>query len=99
MNVEEKVADLNAETFSKMRNLRLLKIGNVHLPQGLTFLSSDLRLMDWLGYPLKSMPRNFNPDKLVELIMPHSHIKQLWEGNWVRSLLMLNKFFFFFFFW
>ena len=88
LNVEEKVEDLNAETFSKMRNLRLLKIGNVRLPQGLTFLSNDLRLMNWLGYPLKSMPRNFSPDKLVELIMPHSCIKQLWEGDWVRSLLM-----------
>ena len=47
MNVEEKVEDLNAETFSKMRNLRLLKICNVRLPQGLNSLSSDLRLMDW----------------------------------------------------
>ena len=88
LNVEEKVEDLNAEAFSKMRNLILLKIGNVCLPQGLTFLSSDLRLMNWPGYPLKSMPKNFNPNKLVELIMPHSRTKQLWEGNWVRSLLM-----------
>ena len=88
MNVEEKVEDLNAESFSKMRNLRLLKICNVRLPQGLISLSSDLRLMDWPEYPLTSMPKNFNPDKLVELIMPRSRIKQLWEGNWVRSLLM-----------
>ena len=97
MNVEEKVEDLNAETFSEMRNLRLLKICNMGLPQGLNSLSSDLRLMHWPECPLKFMPKNFNPDKLVELIMPHSHIKQLWEGNWVRSLLMGNKFFFFFF--
>ena len=88
LNVEEKVEDLNAETFSKMRNLRLLKICNVRLPQGLNSLSSDLRLMDWPECPLKFMPKNFNPDKLVELIMPRSLIKQLGEGNWVRSLLM-----------
>ena len=76
------------KTFLEMRNLRLLKICNVCLPQGLISLSSDLRLMNWPGYPLKSMPKNFNPNKLVELIMPHSRTKQLWEGNWVRSLLM-----------
>ena len=78
-----------------MRNLRLLNIDNVHLPQGLSFLSSELRVMNWLGYPLKFMPINFNPNKLVKLIMPRNHIKQLWEGNWVRTLLLRNKFFFF----
>ena len=81
-----------------MRNLRLLKIGNVHLLEGLSFLSSELRLMNWLGYPLKFMPRNFHPKKLVELIMPHSHIKQLWEGVWVRFSLMQNVCVCFFFF-
>ncbi|KAL0010746.1 hypothetical protein SO802_005854 [Lithocarpus litseifolius] len=89
LNVEEKVEDLNAETFSKMRNLRLLKICNVRLPQGLISLSSELRLMDWPEYPLKSMPKNFNPDKLVELIMPCSRIKQLWEGNWSLKWLRI----------
>ncbi|XP_050286579.1 disease resistance protein RUN1-like isoform X3 [Quercus robur] len=89
LNVEEKVEDLNAETFSKMRNLRLLKICNVSLPQGLISLSSDLRLMDWPEYPLKSMPKNFNPNKLVELIMPRSRIKQLWEGNWSLEWLRI----------
>ncbi|XP_050256704.1 disease resistance protein RPV1-like isoform X2 [Quercus robur] len=87
-NKEDNVK-VNFEAFSKMRNLRLLKIDNVHLPQGLGFLSSELRLMNWLGYPLKSMPRKFNPDKLVELIMPHSHIKQLWEGNWSLEWLRI----------
>ncbi|XP_030967972.1 TMV resistance protein N-like isoform X2 [Quercus lobata] len=91
LNVEEKVEDLNAKTFSKMRNLRLLKICNVRLPQGLNSLSSDLRLMDWPECPLKFMPKNFNPDKLVELIMPCSRIKQLWEGNWsLKWLRIIN---------
>ncbi|XP_075666530.1 disease resistance protein RPS6-like [Castanea sativa] len=80
---------VNFEAFSKMRNLRLLYIDNVHLPQGLSFLSSELRLMNWLGYPLKFMPRNFHPNKLVELIMPRSHIKQLWEGVWSLEWLRI----------
>ena len=76
------------KTFLEMRNLRLLKICNVGLPQGLNSLSSDLRLTNWPECPLKFMPINFNPNKLVELIMPNNHIKQLWEGNWVRNLLL-----------
>ncbi|XP_030971304.1 disease resistance-like protein DSC1 isoform X2 [Quercus lobata] len=87
-NKEDNVK-VNFEAFSKMRNLRLLNIHNVHLPQGLSFLSSELRLMNWPGYPLKVMPRNFHPNKLVELIMPHSHIKQLWEGVWSLEWLRI----------
>ncbi|XP_050286575.1 TMV resistance protein N-like [Quercus robur] len=87
--LKEDNVKVNFEAFSKMRNLRLLNIDNVHLPQGLSFLSSELRLMNWLGYPLKFMPRNFHPNKLVELIMPHSHIKQLWEGVWSLEWLRI----------
>ncbi|KAL4626531.1 hypothetical protein ACB092_05G103400 [Castanea dentata] len=87
-NKEDNVK-VNFEAFSKMRKLRLLKIGNVHLLEGLSFLSSELRLMNWLGYPLKFMPRNFHPNKLVELIMPHSRIKQLWEGVWSLEWLRI----------
>ena len=76
------------KTFLEMRNLRLLKICNVGLPQGLNPLASDLRLMDWPESPLKFMPKIFNPNKLVEFIMPRSCIKQLWVGIWVRTLLM-----------
>ncbi|KAL0010730.1 hypothetical protein SO802_005838 [Lithocarpus litseifolius] len=89
LNVEEKVEDLNAETFSEMRNLSLLKICNVGLPQGLNSLSSDLRLMNWPKCPLKFLPKNFNPNKLVKLIMPCSLIKQLWEGNWSLEWLRI----------
>ena len=60
---------LSAKDFSKMKNLSFLKIGYVHppqdliggpiqLPQGLNYLSNELRVIDWHGYPLKSMPSN-----------------------------------------
>ncbi|KAK9200073.1 hypothetical protein WN944_015268 [Citrus x changshan-huyou] len=35
----------------------------------------------WHGYPLKSLPSNIDPEKLVLLEMPHSNIEQLWSGN------------------
>ena len=91
---------LSAEVFSKMKNLRFLKIGylepqqghnrgHVQLPQGLNYLSNELRIIDWHGYPLKSMPTNFQPIKLVELRMQCSGIKKLWKGIMVRFSLML----------
>nr|XP_023890042.1 TMV resistance protein N-like [Quercus suber] len=72
--------NLNGEAFSNMINLRLLKISNVNLPEGLNFLSNKLRMMQWRDYPLKSMPNSFQPHNLVEFIMPRSHLEQLPEG-------------------
>ena len=95
----------SAKVFSKMKNLRFLKIGcelfkrghvqlpkglsYVQLPKGLSYLPNELRVIDWLEYPLKSMPTNFQPIKLVELRMHCSGIKKLWEGIMVRFSLML----------
>ncbi|XP_035545900.1 uncharacterized protein LOC109003835 [Juglans regia] len=74
----QKEENLNAETFSKMKKLRLLKIRYGQLPEDLSYLSNELCLLEWFGYPLKSFPSTFQPDKLVELRMPCSQIKQLW---------------------
>ena len=105
----QKVEHLSAEAFSKMKNVRLLKIGQkfpedsingtmqlpknfnrgmVQLPEGLDYLSNELRVIEWHGYHLKCLPINFQPNKLVELRMHCSGIKQLWKGNMVRLLLM-----------
>jgi hypothetical protein len=79
---------LNAEAFSEMKNLRLLKINNVKLPEGLNYLSSELHFIHWYGYPLASIPTSFELEKLVELHMHCSLIKQLWKGTKVRFSLM-----------
>ena len=95
----DKNEHLSAEAFSKMKNLRLLKIGyveppkgfnrgHVQLPQGLNYLSNKLCAIDWHRYPLKSMPTSFQPNKLVELRMHCSGIKKLWKGIMVRFSLM-----------
>ncbi|KAL4597191.1 hypothetical protein ACB092_12G217400 [Castanea dentata] len=107
----QKVEHLNAEAFSKMKNLRLLKIGNekfpqdfingtmqlpkdlnrgkVQFPEGLSYLSNEIRVIEWHGYHLKCLPTNFQPDKLVELRMHCSGIKQLWKGNLIFEELKL----------
>ncbi|XP_052191628.1 disease resistance protein RPV1-like isoform X2 [Diospyros lotus] len=83
---EIKEISLSPDTFSKMSKLRLLKLSNVQLPNGLDYLSNDLRLLDWHRYPSKYLPSNFQLDNLVKLKMSHSCLKQPWDGRMVANL-------------
>ncbi|KAB2006455.1 hypothetical protein ES319_D11G346400v1 [Gossypium barbadense] len=87
-----KMFNLSADTFSKMKNLRLLKVFCVsNCDDHLKYLSNELRLLDWTGYPLRFLPSNFHPDNLVALLLPYSHIEQLWKGNRpLYKLKMIN---------
>ncbi|TYJ12181.1 hypothetical protein E1A91_A11G332000v1 [Gossypium mustelinum] len=76
--------NLSIHAFSKMKKLRLLKVLCLLNCDDLKFLSNELRLLDWKGCPLRSLPSSFQPDNLVALLLPYSHIQQLWKGNRVR---------------
>ncbi|KAF3449340.1 hypothetical protein FNV43_RR10068 [Rhamnella rubrinervis] len=86
---------VSSTPFSEMCNLRILKINvdnigrnrcKLHLPKGLdSYLSSELRYFQWDFYPLKSLPSDFTPEKLVELTLRRSNLKQL--GNYVVQFL------------
>jgi len=80
---ETKEISLSPDAFSEMSKLRLLKLSNVQLPNGLDYLSNDLRILDWHEYPLKCLPSNFQPDSLVTLKMSNSCLKQPWNGRMV----------------
>ena len=86
--------ELNAESFAKMNKLRLLKMCKVCLPC-LSYLSNELRLLEWHDYPLESLPKSFQPGELVELIMHRSRIRQLPSEFRVRFSLLLFFFFLF----
>ncbi|XP_017629071.1 TMV resistance protein N-like [Gossypium arboreum] len=76
-----KILNLSADTFSKMKNLRLLKVLCLSNCDNLKYLSNELRLLDWEVCPLRYLPSSFQPDNLVALLLPYSHIEQLWKGN------------------
>ncbi|KAG8479654.1 hypothetical protein CXB51_029382 [Gossypium anomalum] len=76
-----KMLNLSVDTFLKMKKLRLLKVHCLSNCDDLKFLSNELRLLDWTGYPLRYLPSSFQPDNLVALLLPYSHIQQLWKGN------------------
>ncbi|MFQ6635604.1 hypothetical protein Gotur_011608 [Gossypium turneri] len=86
-----KVLNLSDDTFSKMKKLRLLKVLCLSNCDGLKYLSNELRLLDWTRYPLRYLPSSFRPDNLVALLLPYSHIEQLWKGNRpLYKLKMIN---------
>ncbi|PWA94338.1 toll/interleukin-1 receptor (TIR) domain-containing protein [Artemisia annua] len=81
-------------SFVKLKNLRLLKlyIGGlsnfretkckVSTTSGkLEFLSDELQLLCWHGYPFQHLPTSFDPENLLVLDMSYSCIKQIWSGS------------------
>lgn len=66
--------------FSKISQLRLLKLCDMKLPLGLNCLPSALKVLHWKGCPLKTLPLTNQLDEVVDLKLPHSRLEQLWHG-------------------
>ncbi|KAE8725127.1 Detected protein of unknown function [Hibiscus syriacus] len=79
--ISNKMLNLNVNAVSKMKKLRLLKVLCLSNCDELKYLPNALRLLDWMGYPLRFLPPSFQPDNLVALLLPYSRIEQLWRGN------------------
>ena len=87
--------NLNAKAFSNMNGLRLNDICHVNHPIDLSFISNKLRMIQLHDYPLKFMPMCFQPNNLVEFMMPRSCIEKLPEEFSVSFPLMQASAFFF----
>ncbi|XP_050242694.1 disease resistance protein RPV1-like isoform X31 [Quercus robur] len=68
------------EVFSKMTNLRLLIIDELHIPNALNRVPNGLRHLSWKCCSLKCLPSSFEPKELVELDLQYSKCEYLWEG-------------------
>ena len=71
---EPKTLQLEANCFEKMKNLKFLMVGIVDICRGLEYLLNGLRVLDWLGFSLSSLPSNFHPQKLIALNMPKCRV-------------------------
>ncbi|KAI9119745.1 hypothetical protein K1719_009134 [Acacia pycnantha] len=88
---------LSANTFKKMTNLRFLKFYSswgtrsctVNLPSGLDSFSKSLRYLQWDNFPSESLPLSSCAETIVQLHMPNSHLKKLWDG--VQNLVNLRE--------
>ncbi|KAK8527402.1 hypothetical protein V6N12_054615 [Hibiscus sabdariffa] len=83
MGVHNKTLALSADAFLKMKRLRVLRVFNAPTPNSrdLNYLSNELRLLEWHGYPFKSFPSTFHPENLVALLLPYSRIQKLWKPS------------------
>ncbi|CAJ2637840.1 unnamed protein product [Trifolium pratense] len=81
LNGDESDTELLMDALSNMSCLRLLILKDVKCLGSLDNLSNQLRYVAWDGYPFMYLPSSFQPNQLVELILVHSSITQLWEGN------------------
>ena len=86
--------NFTTKAFSKMTNLRLLKIYRANLPNTMgkmqcklrisydyKFHYDELRYLHWDEYPRKSLPYDFESKNLVHLCISHSHLTKLWKGQ------------------
>ncbi|KAL2327872.1 hypothetical protein Fmac_021299 [Flemingia macrophylla] len=78
---------IRTESLSKMSRLKMFMLLGQYFPEfpgvlgRLENLSNELRYLIWTAYPFESLPPRFEPDKIVQLYLPFSNIKQLWEGT------------------
>ncbi|XP_039066452.1 disease resistance protein RPV1-like [Hibiscus syriacus] len=82
---------LHQDVFQKMHNLRFIKFYysqfsgkegcSLLSQQDLNSLPGELSYLHWEHCPLKSLPPNFTPGKLVELRLPDSDLEQLWDKD------------------
>ncbi|KAF2530797.1 hypothetical protein F2Q70_00031478 [Brassica cretica] len=104
LNIDEIDDELhiNENAFKKMGNLRFLAIFTntymldeevrLHLPNSFDHLPPKLKSLCWEGYPMKSLPSNFCPERLVKLKMKNSKLEKLWEGSWaIQNLACLKE--------
>ncbi|KAK0592623.1 hypothetical protein LWI29_022439 [Acer saccharum] len=80
LNKSKQRLQLKGNSFSSMSNLKLLKLSNADVSEDQIYLSNNLRFLKWHGFPLKTLPSNFQAQYLFELNLCDSQINYLWKG-------------------
>ncbi|XP_071703173.1 disease resistance-like protein DSC1 [Rutidosis leptorrhynchoides] len=92
LDISTKKVHINAKAFAHMKKMRILKIChtinsrqsfaltnlNVKFSGSLEFLSNELRLLYWYGFPFRLLPSSFYPKNIVAIDLSYSNIKHLW---------------------
>jgi hypothetical protein len=80
---------VQADTFYMMTKLKFLRLylplskkrsATIHHPEDMMPFSNKLRYLEWNACSLKSLPEPFFAELLVEIHLPHSNVKYLWQG-------------------
>ncbi|CDP19813.1 unnamed protein product [Coffea canephora] len=78
------------EAFENMKKLRLLKINNACVSRCPNCIPNEIQWLNQFGYPSKSLPESFQPEKLVGLMLQYRHVIQLWKGIKLDILKYIN---------
>ncbi|XP_030938683.1 disease resistance-like protein DSC1 [Quercus lobata] len=91
-SAEPSKIQLEPKCLEKMKNLKFLIASNVEICANLENIPNGLRVLDWRGFPLSSLPSNFHPQKLTVLNMPESRVilYKLLERIQCKSLVYMN---------
>ena len=73
-SAEPSKIQLEPKCLEKMKNLKFLMASNVDICGDLEYIPNGLRVLDWHGFPLSSLPSNFCPQKLTVLSMLESRV-------------------------
>ena len=78
-NTKRSEVNFDTKTFIKMERLRLLQLDYAQLTGDYEYLSKELRWLRWHGCPLKFIPNNFYPRKIVAIDLQYSNLREVWK--------------------
>ncbi|XP_030949195.1 TMV resistance protein N-like [Quercus lobata] len=83
--------NFNTKAFINMGRMRLLQLDYAQLTGDYKYLSKELRWLRWHRFPLKSMPNNFYPRKIVAIDLRYSNLREVWKDpKLLNKLEVLN---------
>ncbi|AES79113.1 disease resistance protein (TIR-NBS-LRR class), putative [Medicago truncatula] len=82
---------LETKAFEKMNKLKLLQLSGVQLNGDYKYLSKDLILLCWHGFPLKCTPADFHQECIVAVDLKYSNLERVWrKSQFMKELKFLN---------
>ncbi|KAK8714402.1 hypothetical protein V6N13_149594 [Hibiscus sabdariffa] len=82
---------METEAFEKMQRLQLLQLDHVKLKGDFKDFPKSLIWLRWHGFPMQSLPADFDIRRLVALDMRYSNLKRVWKDKeCVPNLKILN---------
>ena len=73
--------DIETDAFAKMQRLKLLQLDYVKLNGDFKDFPKGLIWLRWHGFPLQSLPTDFDIKRLVVLDMRNSSLKHFWKDT------------------
>ncbi|XWS57346.1 hypothetical protein CRYUN_Cryun09bG0166600 [Craigia yunnanensis] len=83
--------DLETKAFLKMQRLKLLQLDYIKLKGNFKDFPKGLIWLRWHGFPLQSLPMDFDIKRLVVLDMRNNSLKHVWKDTQcLQNLKILN---------